>query len=296
MRSLRLTLEGLSRAAREPRLATLLWLLHLLLAAAAITPVAIVLARALEFAPHGDALLEGAKVGVIVDLLRQTPAIGATLRPALLAAVALALVGNALLAGGTLEALLARDAQPMGHRFGRGAGRFAGRFLRAGAVAIAIGAVAAAISAAPFLIVRKAFEESVRTEAEMVRVLSRLVAFAVAGLVFSLVLMALDLARVRAVRDDRRDTVRLFLRGLVTVVRRPLLLFGVWGWNALARGLVIGAGAALASVLPAASWIGLVALFVVQQATFFVRAGLRVALWSSEIALVEALDRGRSST
>lgn len=294
MRSLRLSLAGFRRAAREPKLAALLWLLHLLLAAAAITPVAVVLARALEYAPHGDALLEGAKIGVIVDLLRQTPAIGATLRPALLAAVALALLGNALAAGGALEVLLARDAQSTGHRFGRGAGRFAGRFLRAGVVAIAVGAIAAAIAAAPFLVVRKAFEESVRAEAEMVRVLARLVGFAVAGLVFSMVLMALDLARVRAVRDDRRDTVRLFLSALATIVRRPLLLFGVWGWNALARGLVIGAGAALASVLPVASWLGLVALFVVQQAAFLVRAGLRVALWSSEVALVEALDR-RSS-
>lgn len=291
MRSLRLTLQGLSRAAREPKLAALLWLLHLLLAAAAITPVAIVLARALEFAPHGDALLEGAKVGVIVDLLRQAPAIGATLRPALLAAVALALVGNALLAGGTLEVLIARDAQPTGHRFGRGAGRFAGRFLRAGVVAVAVGAVAAAIAAAPFLIVRKAFEDSVRTEAEMVRVLARLVGLAVAGLVFSMVLMALDLARVRAVRDDRRDTVRLFLRALTTIVRRPLLLFGVWGWNALARGAVLTATAALASILPATAWAGLVALFVVQQAAFLLRAGLRVALWQSEITLADALDR-----
>lgn len=293
MRSLPLTLQGLSRAAREPKLAALLWLLHLLLAAAAITPVAIVLARALEYAPHGDALLEGAKVGLIVDLLRQTPAIGATLRPALLAAAALALVGNALLAGGTLEVLISRDAQPMGHRFGRGAGRFAGRFLRAGVVAIVVGAVAAVIAAAPFLIVRKAFEESLRAEAEMVRVLARLVGLAVAGLVFSMVLMALDLARVRAVRDDRRDTVRLFLRALATVVRRPLLLFGVWGWNALARGAVLAAGAALASILPATAWAGLVALFVVQQAAFLLRAGLRVALWQSEIALADALDRAR---
>ena len=139
--------------------------------------------------------------------------------------------------------------------------------------------------------VRKAFEESTRAEAEPVRVLARLAALAVAGLVFALVLMALDLARVRSVRDDRRDTVRLFLRALGTLLRRPLLLFGVWGWNALARGLVIAAGMALAAGLPVASWGGIVALFAVQQAAFYVRAGLRVALWSSELALVDSLDR-----
>jgi hypothetical protein len=54
---------------------------------------------------------------------------------------------------------------------------------------------------------------------------------------------------------------------------------------------VIAAGAALASVLPVASWAGIVALFVVQQAAFFLRAVLRVALWSGEIALVESVDR-----
>lgn len=291
MRSLRITIQGLRRAAREPKLAAILWLAHLLLAAAAIAPVAVVLIEALELSPRGDLLLERFRIETVVDLLRQTPAIGATLRPALAAMLAIGLIGNALLAGGALEALLARDAQPVGHRFGRGAGRFAGRFLRVGAVAAAVGALAAMVAAAPFLVVRKAFEESTRAEAEPVRVLARLAAFAAAGLAFAMALMALDLARVRTVRDDRRDTVRLFLRALGTLVRRPLLMFGVWGWNALARGLVIAAGAALAALLPVASWGGIVALFVVQQAAFFLRAGLRVALWSGEIALVDSLDR-----
>lgn len=294
MRSLALTLQGLRRAAREPKLAAILWLAHLLLAAAAIAPVAVVLIDALGFSPRGDLLLERIRVETVVDLLRQTPAIGATLQPALAAMLALGLLGNALLAGGALEALLARDAQPVGHRFGRGAGRFAGRFLRAGAVAAAIGAVAAMVATVPFLIVRKAFEESTRAEAEPVRLLARLAALAAAGLVFAMVLMALDLARVRSVRDDRRDTVRLFLRALGTLLRRPLLVFGVWGWNALARGLVIAAGTAIAAVLPVATWAGIVALFVVHQAAFLLRAGLRVALWSSEIALVDSLERRAS--
>jgi hypothetical protein len=294
VRSLRLTIQGLRRAAGEPKLAAILWLAHLLLAVAAIAPIAVVLADALGHSPRGDLLLERIRLETIVDLLRQTPAIGATLRPALAAMLAIGLIGNALLAGGALEALLARDAQPIGHRFGRGAGRFAGRFLRAGAVAAAVGAVAAVVAAAPFLVVRKAFEESARAEAEMIRVLARLAALAVAGVVFALVLMALDLARVRAVRDDRRDTVRLFLRALGTLARRPLLLFGVWGWNALARGLVIAAATAIAAALPVATWAGIVALFVVQQAAFFLRAGLRVALWSGEIALVDSLDRRAS--
>lgn len=291
MRSLQLTIRGLRRAAREPKLAAILWLAHLLLAAVAIAPVAAALIGALEHSPRGDLLLERIRIETVVDLLRQTPAIGATLRPALAAMLAIGLIGNALLAGGALEALLARDAQPVGHRFGRGAGRFAGRFLRAGAVAAAVGAVAATVATVPFVVVRKAFEESTRAEAEPVRVLARLAALAVAGLVFALVLMALDLARVRSVRDDRRDTVRLFLRALGTLLRRPLLVFGVWGWNALARGLVIAAGMALAAGLPVASWGGIVALFAVQQAAFYVRAGLRVALWSSELALVDSLDR-----
>jgi hypothetical protein len=294
VRSLGFTIQGLRRAAREPRLAAILWLAHLLLAAAAIAPVAVVLTGALEHSPRGDLLIERIRIEPLVDLLRQTPALGATLRPALAAMLAIGLIGNALLAGGALEALLARDAQPVGHRFGRGAGRFAGRFLRAGVAAVAVGAVAAAVAAAPFQVVRKAFEESVRAEAELVRVLARLAAFAAAALAFAMVLVALDLARVRTVRDDRRDTVRLFLRALATLARRPLLLFGVWGWNALARGLLIAAGAALGAALPVATWAGIVALFLLHQGAFYLRAGLRVALWSSEIALVDALDRRAS--
>lgn len=289
MRALALTRRGLRRAGREWRLALLLWLTHFVVALIALAPVAAALVAALGESPEGDLLLDHPSLALVVDLLRQAPEFGARLAPALVAALAVAWAGGALLAGGVLEILVTDDQRPLLHRFGRGAGKFAGRFLRLGLVASLAALIAAALLAGPLFALRSSLET---TGPEGMRLALGPAGLLVALAAMTAVQMALDLARVRIARDDRRDTMRALLGGTATLLRHPLRTFGVWGWNALGRAATFLLVTLIAGALGGGSVIALAALLLVQQAGFLLRAGLRVALWESEVGLVESLDRG----
>lgn len=289
MRALALTRRGLRRAGREWRLALLLWLTHLVVAAVALAPVAAALLAALGAAPEGDLLLESPSLALLVDLLRQAPELGARLAPALVAALAVAWAGGALLSGGVLEVLVTDDRRPLLHRFGRGAGKFAGRFLRLGLVATLAALIAAALLAGPLFALRASLES---TGPEGLRLALGPAGLLVALAAMTAVQMALDLARVRIARDDRHDTLRALLGGTATLLRHPLRVFGIWGWNALARAAAFLLVTLAARPLGGGAALALGALLLVQQAGLLLRAGLRVALWESEVALAESLDRG----
>lgn len=289
MRALALTRRGLRRAGREWRLALLLWLTHFVVALIALAPVAAALVAALGESPEGDLLLDHPSLALVVDLLRQAPEFGARLAPALVAALAVAWAGGALLAGGVLEVLVTDDQRPLLHRFGRGAGKFAGRFLRLGLVATLAALLAAALLAGPLFALRGSLET---TGPEGLRLALGPAGLLVALAAMTAVQLALDLARARIARDDRRDTMRALLGGAATLLRHPLRVFGVWGWNALARAAALLLVTLAAGALGGGSALALAALLLVQQAGFLLRAGLRVALWESEVGLVESLDRG----
>jgi hypothetical protein len=120
-----------------------------------------------------------------------------------------------------------------------------------------------------------------------------------AGVLFAafgalLVLLALDLARVRVAESGARHGVRIFRRSLWRMLRRP------WETMALWLGLIaalVAAGAALAllrgAISPRAGFF-LLLLVVLQQAAVAARAFYRVALWAGEIRIVER-DGGRGS-
>jgi hypothetical protein len=110
------------------------------------------------------------------------------------------------------------------------------------------------------------------------------------GLVFGIVvvaLLALDVARIRVVREDSPRAVRLYWSSLVLVLRHPLAPLGLWGGNALLLGLLLAAYAAFRTVVPGDTWAGIGLMLVAQQVVMLVRAGLRVALFAGEIALVD---------
>ena len=100
------------------------------------------------------------------------------------------------------------------------------------------------------------------------------------------VLVALDLARIRLVREDGRGVARAFVSGLRLVLRHPLAAGGLWIGNALLLAAVAAAYLGLLQVLRADGWAGIALLALAQQVVMLTRAGLRVALFGSEIALV----------
>jgi hypothetical protein len=277
------TLDGLRRAMGEPRLALTLWLLNLSLAALAGIAAWLRWRDVLDRAPETDPLRAGLRLGVLADLL-QADRIGlGVLGPLVLALAILALIVNALTTGGTLEVLLTHDRRPFLHRFGRGAGRFFFRFLGAGTLAglllLALAGLVAGLGAA----VARRLEGSAFEPMPFVLLLVRL---ALVLVVIVGVLVALDVARIRLVREDGRRVGNAFVSGLRLVLRRPLAVAGLWIGNAVLLATVAAAYLGLRQVVRADHWGGIALVAVAQQAVMLARAGLRVALFGSEIALV----------
>lgn len=282
----RLALAGLGVARRRPALALVLWGAHLALAALLVAPFAAGLARITGDRPAAAQLLGRPQLDLLLQVLREGQGLFATLGPALFVGAALALLLNALLAGGVLEVLLARDDRPLFHRFGRGAGRFAGRMLRIGAFAAPLALALFALGAFPALAAARKLAESDR---EVASVLVRLGGLALAALLALVVLLALDLARVRLVRDDRRDAFRALRQALGQVLRHPLRVVGTWLGLALVLALLLALYSLLARWIPTTATLGILALALAQQLLVISRAGLRVALWAAEIEIVRGL-------
>ncbi len=280
--------KGLVRAAGAPRLVALLWLINLLLAGLAALPLGLFLTGQLGRFPEGDRLLAGGSLEMLAILSREAGGFGTAIRAGLLAAVGFALLANALVAGGVLESLTTTDPRPFLHRFGRGAGRFFWRFFRMGLVALPTALLAAAILAGPFFAVRRRLTE---TGPETTRLLLGVLGLVVAVVAIAWVTMALDLARIRVVREDQRRPIRLFFRTLGTALRHPVRVLGLWLVNTLAFAALLALFFALRALLPAWSWAAIAGLLVLQQLVMLGRATLRVGLWAGELELASELAR-----
>lgn len=279
-------LRGLGRALANPRLALLLWLVNAALAAIAAVPAFLHLSSLLATRPAGDRLLHGFSFGLMAEMGHYQGAWGSILMSVLWPLAVVALLGNTLTSGGVLEVLTTRDERRLLHRFGRGAGHFFGRFFRAGLVAGLVGLVVAGMLAVLVRWIGRRLEDSAWEPTGLVVALVR---FALVGLVVLLVLMALDLARVRIVLEDSRQAIRLFFRSLAFVLRHPVKVLGLWAVNSLVLLGVLAAYLAYCNRFPATRWRLILAMVAVQQAVMLARAGLRVGLWASEIALWERM-------
>lgn len=283
----RATREGLAAAGRNPRLAATLWLVNLTLALAVGVPGWLGLRSAVAERPGADALADGFSLDVLRDLVELQPGLLGGLFLSAAGAAFLGLLLGAAVTGGVLEVLMSRDDRPFAHRFGRGAGRFFVRFVRAGLLAGVAGALAAALLAGPLFAVGGRLRRE--SGAEVASLIVSAGAVLVAGLVLLLALLALDAARIRIVREDARRVLPLLRSGVAVVLGHPVKWLGTWGANALLGALALGAYLAYRDAVPAGTSPLVLLMAVAQQAFVLARAWLRVALFGSEIALVERL-------
>ncbi len=285
MRAIAAFTGGMRRAARAPRLAVVLWLVNLSLAAVAAAPFHARLSAAIDDAPAADPLRDGLRVSVLADLLAPDRIGFGALRSLVGVLVLLALLVNALTAGGVLEVLrTSDDDRPFLHRFGRGGGRFFGRFLRAGLLAGLVIVVVAGLGNGALSVLARRLEDSSWEPMGPVLFVVR------AALTFAVVvtaLLALDVARIRLVREDGRRVARAFRGALAFVLRRLPSAAGLWLLNAAVLAAVVGTYFAWSNAHRADTWLGIALLVAGQQAVMLARAGLRVALFGSVIELVE---------
>jgi hypothetical protein len=277
--------EGLRQAARTPRLAVTLWAWNLALAAGATAPLARWLAGALPRAPEADVLAERFSVGVLSELLQDAGPALTLVWTAVAAAVVLAVLGSGLVAGGMLEVLGGDDGRPFLHRFGRGAGRFFGRFLRLQLLALVAAAVAGLLGA----VVSLALGPLRESHWEPAAVLSLLIVLGVVLFGLAVAGLALDYARIRVSLDGSRRMLRAYLAALHLVARQLPRTAGLW---LLSAGLLLAAAAAylaFTQAVPSSTTPFLALTVLAQQAFALLRAGLRVAAVAGERSLYERL-------
>lgn len=285
---LRATRTGLDTARRHPELAATLWLANLSLALAAGVPGWLALRSAVARLPEADALVRGDSLSLWLDLVELRPGL---LPGLLLSAIGVALLGllaGALVTGGVLEVLTSADERPLAHRFGRGAGRFFARLLRAGLAAAVAGGLLAALAAGPLLAASGKLREAGR---EVLAHATTAGGLALAGLLLLFVALAHDAARIRLVRDDAQRVLPALRFGFGAVLRRPLRWAGTWALNAL---LLLAAFVAYS--FASGAMRSALALLLAQQAFVLARCGLRVALWGGELELLEGERAGHAPT
>jgi hypothetical protein len=278
--------RGFRAAVRRPALTVTLWLWSLLLGAIVALPAWATFGGAFNLFPEADRLLDRFDLRILFEAFHyDRSSVPGTLAGALAGAALVALVGNSLVAGGVLDVLTTDDGRRFLHRFMRGAGRFFGRFVRllllaAGSFLLCAAAVAVAGSLVTLLMSQAG--------SEMVRILGYVVVPAAVLLLFAFFSLVLDYARTRMVLEGSRGAFLAWFRSLGFVLR-----------HLVATGIVALVFAAFTGVLFAASlgyqaraasntWLLILALLAVQQATMFLRFGLRVG---SVGATVEVSNR-----
>jgi hypothetical protein len=223
----------------------------------------------------------------VIDLAELRPGLIGGLLFSALGAGCFGLLLGAAATGGALEVLTSRDERPFAHRFGRGAGRFFVRFVRAGLLVGVVAVLAAGLVAGPLL----ALSGWLRRESgsELATSAARAAGVLLGGLVILLALLAQDAARVRIVREDARRVLPLLRSGFAVVLGHPVKWLATWGVNAALGALALGLYVAFRNAVPAGTGPLVLLMFLAQQAFVLVRSGLRVALLGSEIALVSHL-------
>jgi hypothetical protein len=281
----RATTRGAAAVRANPRLVATLWLVNLALALATGLPGWLTLSETMGPLPRADALSRSLSFGVVFDLAALYPGLLAHIGRAAVAAFGLALIVALAATGGTLEVLTSQDGRSFAHRFGRGSGRYFGRFLRLALISLVVAPILVAITAGPLL----AWSRYLRRESgsEWLAMSVWTLALVVAGVALLLTLLVQDAARVRLVREDGRRAWREWRSAVALVLGHPAQWLGVWSWNALALALAFALFLAVSNAVPPRPL--LVVLVLLQQAYVLVRCSLRVALLGAEVELVSGL-------
>lgn len=286
------TKRGLSAARAHWTLIATLWVINAAVAMTALIPAWVALANVMGNLPLADPLARTISFGVLYDLVELQPGLLRGLGSAGLASFVLGILSGLGFAGGALEILLSGSTGDYAGRFGRGAFRFYGRFLRLGIATALLAAVTAGVVAWPLFKLRGWVRREYASEWLSLGVLAA--AVAAGGLVVLLALLAQDAARVMIVRDEVRGVVRALRRGTTLVWRHPIAWLGAWTLNTI---LLLAGFALYLALARALAGIALLAVAVLLQQLFVAaRCALRVALLGTEVALVPVVSVPVAST
>jgi hypothetical protein len=273
---------GLRTAGTHPKLVLLIWAWYGLLALIPTLPAWAWWNATLGASPEAAGVLRRFDLGVFLDLTRSEGVSGLGLLMAVTMGVAVvAVVSSAFVFGGILETMGSDDERrSFMHRFSRGGGHFFWRFVRLMAIAgvcmvFATGAVSAALAG-----VTSPLRNSEWEAAGSLAGFGNLLVVALVGALF---LLALDYARIRVARDDRRGMLRAYFGGLGFVLRRLPMAYGVAIPFVAMLAVVMLGYLAYETKAPAAStWGAIATLLLLHQAAVLGRVFLRIGLVGAE--------------
>jgi hypothetical protein len=273
--------DGIRSAGRRPGLVLLLWAWNLVLGMVVALPAFSWWSGSTSFSRAADAMRDRFDMAVLADIGKydQLPGFG-MLTSTTLGLVIVSLIAGAFVNGGILEVLATDDdRRSLMHRFFRGGGHFFGRFLRLLAATLAAAFVTSGIAAALTAAATKPLAESDWDAGGFVAGIINLVVLAI---VWGFFLLAQDYARIRIAADDSPKAMRAWFRSLGFGLRRLVPTFAIGLTITVASGVLLALWLLYDGSASSSTWVGLLALVVVQQAVVFGRIGLRVALVGAE--------------
>jgi len=280
------TREGLARAWAVRRLVLAVWAIHVVLAAGAAFPFWRVLRSVTGPLPGTDALRVSMAYGVLADLAELRPGLIGAVGLVSLVVLGLGMLVGAAVSAGILEVLRGGDSRSLGHRFGRGAGRFFGRSVRLSVAVGGLFGILGALALTPPLLLARAYLHDGTGPGRP----GPVGAVAVGAVILVSASLVLDASRIHLVRSDV-GAWRALRAGARAVIRRPLTWLGVWLANAALLGVALGLYLPARHAIAPETGVLLVVIVLAQQAFVLARTGLRVALLASESALVERAGR-----
>jgi hypothetical protein len=269
--------HGVTTMRGQAALAGLAWLSGAVIAAAASLPVWLWL-RPTAVRPDADGLLHRLDPGTLVDLIATNgPAAFTGVILWTLLSLAIAAIAGVVLNAGLVAVVVTPDGRPMLARFGAGVRAYFLRFLRLTIVAAITGALLFVLLLLAAALVGRTFLYGAQyTLAVMALVVSGGAFLLTAAIVFT----AMDYARIQLAVLDSRQAVKAWRASLGFLFRHPLSTMTLT--IAFAAMAAVPLLVYIAIATPATSLAGIAMLFVVRQATVFVRVAARIGLLGAE--------------
>lgn len=266
------------RAAGRKRMIVLYWFFHTVCAGLAALPALGFVIPQVSKSLYGDELLRQFDLMYLTELLAATNnSAGAVGVIAVLASLAIAVIGSVFLAGGCVKLLVREDVLYSPGEFWEGCGLYFWRFLRLAIYSMLLYTAAVAVSGAIDKGANRLWGEGMEERPLVYAAWARqTLLFLLCGLVSA----AMDLAKVRLVTDGSRKSLRACFGSFWLVLTNPATVLPVWLGLAILLALSTWLYVTAANVLEQTA-----VLFVVQQAYVLVRVLLRMMSWGAAAAL-----------
>jgi len=275
-----LFLDGLNRVVRSKRMWALLFAIQLIISLMLVLPLRGQWDAMLGHSLAGESMVQGNGVNLIFEfLVQRSHAVHIEQNLVLLGAL-FYLVLTIFLNGGILGVFTSDEGDFKIGPFFNSAGAYFGRFLRLFLLSLICFGAALLIHGG-----LSALLKAIAGDSEPAMVILKIAGWIFLLLLFLLINMAFDYARIITVLTDQRKMVRAVMSAWVFVFRHVGQTTGLYGLVTLAGLILFGLYHAVGSFIATSTGLGIITLFLWQQIHAIGRVGVRLLYFSSQTNL-----------